>query len=335
MKAIRINNLNNQAKLEFTNIEEPNVINKNDIKVRVYATSLNYHDLGVVSGHMPTQNGRIPMADCSGIVEELGSDVTEFNVGDHVISTFFPTWLNGSPEVGDFSTVPGDGIDGFAQEVVVKPASSFTLAPKNYSHIQAATLTTAGLTAWRALVINGQIKKGETVLVLGTGGVSLFALQIAKELGANVIATSSSEAKIARLKELGADHVINYRETPLWGNKVLELTNGKGVDHVVEVGGANTFEQSTVACKVGGHIALIGVLSGVQAPINIANIVIKQQHIQGLVVGNREQQNQFVNALENYSFYPIISNIFKFKDLERAFEFQKNGEHFGKICVEY
>lgn len=335
MKAIKVNNSASQAKLELTDIAMPNIVNKHDIKVRVYATSLNYHDLGIVSGNMPTENGRIPMADCSGIVEEVGQSVQDFKVGDHVISTFFPTWFNGSPELGSFATVPGDGIDGFAQEVVVKPETSFTLAPKNYSHIQAATLTTAGLTAWRALVINGQLKKGETVLVLGTGGVSLFALQIAKALGASVIATSSSEAKIAKLKELGADQVINYRETPLWGEKVLELTDGKGVDHVVEVGGANTFEQSTVACKVGGHIALIGVLSGVQAPINTANIVIKQQNIRGLVVGNREQQQQFVHALESYPFFPIISNVFTFEQLEKAFEFQRNGEHFGKICIEY
>jgi NADPH:quinone reductase-like Zn-dependent oxidoreductase len=181
-------------------------------------------------------DGRIPMADGAGLVTAVGAGVTEFAVGDAVVSTFFPQWLSGRHVPSDFQLVPGDGVDGFAREFVNLPATSFTHAPKGWSHAEAATLTTAGLTAWRALVVDGHLKAGDTVLVLGTGGVSIFALQMAKSMGATVIATTSSAAKAEQLKALGADLVI-YKDQPEWGDAVLAATGGRGADIVVEVGG--------------------------------------------------------------------------------------------------
>lgn len=190
-----------------------------EISVRLHASSLNYHDFAVVSGMWGPSERRIPMADGAGLVTAVGAGVTEFKVGDAVVSTFFPDWLDGQPLVEGFASVPGDGIDGYARQQVTARATSFTRAPSGYSHAEAATLTTAGLTAWRALMADDQLKPGDSVLVQGTGGVSIFALQFAKLAGATVIATSSSDAKLERLKALGADHVINYRSTPAWASR--------------------------------------------------------------------------------------------------------------------
>ena len=243
-----------------------------EIKVRLHASSLNYHDFAVVSGMWGPTEDRIPMADGAGEVIAVGEGVTEFAVGDNVVSTFFPNWLDGEAEEEGFAAVPGDGVDGYAREQVTAPATSFTHAPKGYSHAEAATLTTAGLTAWRALFADDALKPGDTVLVQGSGGVSIFALQFAKLAGAQVIATSSSDEKLARLKALGADHLINYRKDPNWGETVRELTSGRGVDHVVEVGGPATLQQSMTAARVGGHISVIGILTGVSGEIGRAHV---------------------------------------------------------------
>ena len=185
-----------------------------EITVRLHANSLNYHDFAVVSGMWGPSEPRIPMADGAGLVTAVGPGIGDFAVGDAVVSAFFPGWSDGAPPFADFATVPGDGVDGYAREIVTAPAAAFTHAPKNYSHAEAATLTTAGLTAWRALHDDGGLKSGETVLVQGTGGVSIFALQFAKMAGATVIATSSSAEKLAKLEGLGADHLIDYRKNP-------------------------------------------------------------------------------------------------------------------------
>ena len=233
------------------------------ITVRLRASSLNYHDYAVVSGLWGPSEPRIPMSDGAGEVEAVGPGVTEYTVGDRVVSTFFPTWLEGAPRVEGFATVPGDGIDGYARDRVTAPAAAFTHAPRGWDHAEAATLTTAALTAWRALHADAGLKGGDVVLVQGTGGVSLFALQFAKAAGATVIATSSSDAKLERLRALGADHLINYRADPAWGDTARRLTDGRGVDHVLDVGGPGTLEQSMAAVRVGGHISVIGILTGV------------------------------------------------------------------------
>lgn len=303
-----------------------------EITVRIHASSLNYHDFGVVSrGVGPVR--RIPMSDGAGVVTEVGAGVREFSAGDHVVSTFFPTWLGGDPRLSDFATVPGDGIDGFARETVTLPATAFTHAPAAYSHAEAATLTTAGLTAWRALFVDGALKPGQTVLVLGTGGVSVFALQFAKAAGATVIATSGSGDKLARLRSLGADHVINYRDDPRWGHTVLTLTGGAGVDHVIEVGGAATLEQSVNAVRTGGHVAIIGVLSGADSPFNVRQILRKQLRITGLLVGSRRHQLDMVRALDATGIRPIIDRQFPLDEIADAFRYQAAQRHFGKIVL--
>lgn len=321
--------------LALVELPDPGQPGAGEVRVRIHANSLNYHDLGVVSGAMRAAKGRIPMSDGAGVVEAVGPGVDEFAVGDHVVSTFFPTWLDGEPPVADFSTTPGDGIDGFAREVIVAPATGFTKAPKGYTHAEAATLTTAGLTAWRALVVEGGLKAGDTVLVLGTGGVSVFALQIAKAMGATVIATSSSDDKLARVQALGADHLVNYRTQPEWGAAVRELTGGRGVDHVVEVGGAGTLAQSITAARIGGHIALIGVLTGPAGPVPTAALMMRQQKLGGIIVGSRSQQQAMIRGLDATGIRPVIDQSFGLADMADAFRLQQSGGHFGKIVLEH
>ncbi|WP_144148365.1 zinc-dependent alcohol dehydrogenase family protein [Paraburkholderia sp. BCC1884] len=333
MKAVRIGSPASVANLQVVEIDDPGQPAAGEIRVRIHASSLNFHDYGVVSGNLPAQAGRIPMADGAGVVESVGEGVSGFEAGDHVVSCFFPFWENGPPAIADFSTTPGDGVDGYAREAVVLPAHYFTRAPQGYSHQEAATLTTAGLTAWRALVVDGQIRAGATVLVLGTGGVSIFGLQLAKAMGASVIATSSSDAKLARLRELGADETINYRENPEWGKQVRQLTHGRGVDHVVEVGGPGTLPQSITACRIGGHIALIGVLTGRAGPVPTAALMARQQRLQGLIVGSRQEQLDMIRALEVTGIKPVIDSTFSLEKLADAFRHEESGAHFGKICV--
>lgn len=233
-----------------------------ELLVRIRASSLNAHDDFVVRGIIPCADGRIPMTDGAGEVIAVGEDVHEFKVGDSVVSTFWPYWLAGDMTLATKRDIPGDSINGYAGEYVCMPEHAFTMAPAGYTHVEAATLPTAGVAAWRGLVECGQLKLGDTVLVLGTGGVSIFALQFAKAAGARVIATSSSDEKLEKLKQLGADAAVNYKDVPNWGQEVKHLTDGRGVDHVIEVGGPGTLMQSIEACRIGGHIALIGVLTG-------------------------------------------------------------------------
>ena len=305
-----------------------------EIKVRLHANSLNYHDFAVVSGMWGPTEPRIPMADGAGVVLEVGEGVTEFSVGDHVVSTFFPTWLAGEPLVEGFATTPGDGVDGYAREVVTAMANAFTLAPKGWSHIEASTLTTAALTAWRALMSDDALKPGDTVLIQGTGGVSIFALQFAKMAGATVIATSSNDEKLERLKSFGADHLINYKKTPLWGNVVREITNHQGVDHVIEVGGPATLEQSMTAARIGGHISVIGILTGLGGEISIVSALIKQLRLQGVLVGNRTQQQEMIKAINANNMRPVIDKVFALENIVGAFRYQETNQHFGKICLE-
>lgn len=335
MKAIQLRQPGGLDKLEQTNLKDPGEPGPGEVRVRVRASSLNFHDLSVVLGQMPSDDGRIPMSDGAGVVEAVGTGVDEFAPGDHVVSTFFPQWNGDEPIIDNFSTTPGDGVDGFACEYVVRPVNAFTRIPADYSFAEAATLTTAGLTAWRALVVNGGIKAGDTVLVLGTGGVSIFALQMAKAMGAKVIATSSSNEKLKRVQELGADDVINYKETPEWGKKVQQLTEGRGVDHTVEVGGPGTLAQSIKATRIGGHIALIGVLTGASGEVPTAALMARQQRLQGLIVGSRKHQLDMIRGLESTGIKPVIDKRFSLDDIASAFKLQKEGGHFGKIVLEF
>jgi NADPH:quinone reductase-like Zn-dependent oxidoreductase len=305
-----------------------------EITVRVRASSLNYHDYAVVTGMIPTPDGRIPMSDGAGEVSAVGEGVSGFAIGDKVVSTFFPRWSDGEPALAVMGGVPGDSANGFAAEYVTAPTNAFTRAPAGYSDAEAATLTCAGLTAWRALVVNGALKSGDTVLVQGTGGVSIFALQFAKAAGATVIATSSSDAKLERLKAMGADHLINYRSEEKWGEKARALTGGRGVDHVVEIGGSGTMPQSIAACRIGGHIALIGVLAGVSGEVPTMFVMQGNQRIQGLTVGARRHQEDMIRAIDANGIRPVIDSHFPLERIADAFRHQESGKHFGKICLD-
>lgn len=314
--------------------EDPGQPGPGQIRVRLQASSLNYHDFAVVTGMIPAEAGRIPMSDGAGVVEAVGAGVSQFKAGDLVTSIFFPEWIDGAPPATAFRGVPGDGIDGYAREVVVTPEHWFTHVPKSYTAAEAATLTCAGLTAWRALFVDGTVKPGSTVLVQGSGGVSVFALQFAKAAGARVIATSSSDEKLARLKTLGADETINYKENPAWGMKAMELTGGAGVDCVVEIGGSGTLDQSMLATRVGGHVALIGVLAGFAGPVQTALLMAKNLRVQGLTVGSRQQQLDMIAGIDANGIKPVISDHFPLASLADAFRHQAANGHFGKIVVD-
>ncbi|MBS9403272.1 NAD(P)-dependent alcohol dehydrogenase [Halomonas sp. TRM85114] len=335
MKVVTLKQPGGLDNLMLEDAEAPGEPGAGEMRVRLHASSLNFHDYGLVAGMMPTENGRIPMSDGAGVVEAVGEEVSEFAVGDAVVSTFFPSWLEGPARLGNFATTPGDGVDGYAREQVIRPTTWFTHQPRGYSHEQAATLTTAGLTAWRALVVDGGLKAGDMVLVLGTGGVSIFALQFARLMGARVIATSSSDAKLERLAAMGAESTINYRTEPDWGRKVKALTDGQGVDHVVEVGGPGTLAQSIDAVRIGGHISLIGVLTGREGEIPTAKLMAKQARLQGLIVGSRRHQHQMIRAIEEGGLEPIIDRSFALEEIADAFRHQESGRHFGKICLTF
>jgi NADPH:quinone reductase-like Zn-dependent oxidoreductase len=335
MRAIRLRKPAGLDRLEL-GAAEHSPVGAGEVRVRLHATSLNYHDYLVVTGVLPAPDGRIPMCEGAGEVGEVGEGVSELAVGDRVMSTFFPRWRGGELTREAMAGVAGDrDADGYAREEVVVPASALARAPAGYTHAEAATLPCAALTAWRGLFVAAQVEPGDTALVQGTGGVSIFALQFAKAAGARVIATSSSPAKLERLRELGADHVINYREDPSWGKTARQLTGGRGVDHVVEIGGPGTLAQSIAACRLGGHISLIGVLTGFAGEVPTAAIMVGNVRISGITVGSREQQLAMIRAIEVNGIRPVIDSSYPLEGLADAFRHEESGRHFGKICVEW
>jgi NADPH:quinone reductase-like Zn-dependent oxidoreductase len=306
-----------------------------EILVRVRAVSLNFRDLMVVSG---TYNPRmklpaVPGSDCAGEVVEIGDGVAEWKVGDRVCSTLIPGWLSGGPTQEASKTAIGaGGSPGVFSEYRVFDESAVVRAPQHLSFEEAATLPCAAVTAWHALVVSGSVRPGETVLTLGTGGVSIFALQFAKALGARVIITSSSDEKLARAKELGADDTINYRTNENWERSVLELTGGAGADHVVEVGGVGTLTRSVKSVRVGGHIALIGALE-TAGEFNPIPVFMKGIRMQGIFVGSREMFLQMNRFIEEKGLTPVIDSRFRFEDMKAALGEMRSGSHFGKIVI--
>ncbi len=333
MKAVKLAKPGGLNNLTITQLA-PRQPGRGEVLVRIRASSLNYHDYLVVQGAIPATDGRIPMSDGAGEVVEVGDDVHTLAKGDKVLSLFFPNWAGGPASPNDLRVVPGDSADGFACEYVTAPAQAFTRAPTGYSDAEAATLTCAGLTAWRALVTDGELRAGEVVLVQGTGGVSIFALQFAKAFGATVIATSSSDEKLARLQALGADHVINYKADPKWGQAAIDLTDGRGVDHVIEIGGGGTIGQSVAAARLGGHIAIIGVLAGYSMEMPVVAFIGKQLRVMGVSVGNRHEQQEMIRAINANGLRPVIDSHFPLDQIADAFRHQESGRHFGKICLD-
>lgn len=335
MRAMRVNNPGGLDNLELIQIE-PVEPQHGEIRIRNHASSLNFHDYVVAIGLLPVDDGRIPMSDGAGIVEAVGPGVEQFKPGDSVMSCFFPNWADGRADTAaKLGGVPGDNVNGFAAETVTMTATAFTHIPENYSFEQAATLPCAAATAWRALMVEARIKAGDTVLVQGSGGVSVFALQFAKAAGCDVIATSSSTAKLATLKALGADELINYREDVNWGDKVLEITGGRGADVIVEVGGAGTLPQSVRAVTMGGHISMIGVLTGIQGEVPTAELFQKNAVISGITVGSRASQEDMVKAINANGLVPVIERSFGLEELAEAFRLQESQQHLGKICLSF
>lgn len=304
-----------------------------EIQVEVKASSLNFHDYAVVTGLIATEDGRIPLSDGAGIVTAVGEGVTEFAVGDKVLSCFFPNWQDGRPTLTRLLGVPGDHCNGFAARSVTMAASGFTRMPRQLGFEAAATLACAGLTAWRATMVETHLKPGDWVLVQGSGGVSVFALQFAKMLGCRVIATSSADEKLGRLKALGADHLINYRQHTNWGEQVLEITEGHGVDLIVEVGGPATLPQSVRAVAFDGCISMLGVLTGIAGELPITELFQKNAVISGITVGSRNHQLDMIAAVEAHRLEPVIDSTYPLETLADAFRHQESQRHFGKICM--
>lgn len=306
------------------------------ILLQMKAASLNYRDLLMIQGHYNPRQPLplIPCSDGVGEVLEVGEGVRRVKAGDRVATLFAQRWLAGEPDQEKLRSSLGGPLDGTLAERMVLDADGVVPVPSHLSDAQVATLPCAALTAWSALVTQGGVKAGDTVLVQGTGGVSIFALQFARLLGARVILTSSSDEKLERARGLGAHETLNYRTDPRWGASALALTDGRGVDHVVEVGGAGTLEQSLKAVRFGGAISVIGVLSGVSAPLNILPILMKNVRLQGILVGHRESFEAMNRAIEVARLEPVVDKTFPFTEARQALELMARGSHFGKICLE-
>ncbi len=311
-------------------------IKENEILIEMEAVSLNYRDLLMITGNYNPKL-KLPIVPCSdgcGVILKKGKHVKEFKEGDRVLPLFAQGWYEGKPYKAIFKNTLGGPLNGTLQKYMVVPESEVVLAPKNLTPIEACTLPCAGLTAWNSLIEHGKVIPGEFVLVLGTGGVSIFSLQIAKLLSANIILLSSSEEKLQKAKGIGANFLINYKQNPEWEREVLKLTDFEGVDHIIEVGGVGTLEKSIRCVKPGGSIYLIGVLAGRQAPVDLTPILMQNIKIQGVIVGHKRSLIQMIRAFEFHNIKPIIDKIFEFEEAPKAFEYLKSASHFGKICIQ-
>lgn len=309
-----------------------------EVLVRVKACSLNYRDWLMVQGvYNPKQKlPLIPLSDGAGEVMATGPGVTAFRPGDRVLGHFFPNWQSGGPSAEKFSISMGGPYDGWLCESRTYPAHALSRIPDHLSFADAASLPCAALTAWSAVVTLGQVQPGDLVLVQGTGGVSLFALQFAKLAGAEVIVTSSSDEKLEKAKTLGADHGINYRSNPEWGRAARQISGGRGLDHIVEVGGAGTLNQSIRAIRPGGTVSMIGVLSGPMSNDLLLPLVVMQQvRLQGVTVGSKEGFDAMLRAMTLSKMKPVLDRSFDFSEsgVRVAYDHMGKGAAFGKIVV--
>ncbi|MEO8308356.1 MAG: NAD(P)-dependent alcohol dehydrogenase [Pseudomonadota bacterium] len=313
--------------------EAPASLQSNQVRVRLRAASLNFRDTMVSRGMYPNSSSTplVPGSDGAGDVIETGGAVTRFKVGDRVTTSFFPDWIEGPPTPQKVAGALGGGGAGtFAQEIVLAE-HSLIRSPHHLGYAQAATLTCAGVTAWRALFVAAQVRPGETVLLLGTGGVSIWALQLAKAAGARVIITSSSDVKLARARELGADEVINYTNTPEWSGEVRRLTHGMGVDAVLEVGGEKTIGQSLASVRMDGTIVIIGAVSGVGGAILPRQLITGSTRVQGVYVGSRSMHEELARFVELTQIVPVVDRMFPLEEAPDAYTYFLAGRHFGKV----
>lgn len=338
MKAYQIAKQDDLYKMNLNEVSDPE-IGPSDVLVEMKAWSLNYRDLSMLRGgyyrndKVKTDPPLIPLSDGAGEVVAVGDAVTRFKKGDRVAGIFFQTWIDGDLTNEQIGSALGGALDGVLAEKVVLNENGLVKIPDSLSYEEGATLPCAAVTAWQALSLD-PVKPGDVVLMLGTGGVSIFALQFAKAAGAETIITSSSDEKLERAKELGADHIINYKNTPDWEKEVLKITGGQGVDNVIEVGGPGTLEKSITSTKVSGRISLIGVLSGQpeQNPSPVM-IMLKRLTLQGIYVGSREMFEAMNKTIEEKGIKPVIGKTFEFKDAADSFDYLKSGSHFGKIVI--
>jgi NADPH:quinone reductase-like Zn-dependent oxidoreductase len=308
----------------------------NDVLVAMEGVSLNYRDLVAWKNMAGRQvDGRVPASDGAGIVVEVGRSVTQWRAGDRVAGCFFPKWQSGRFDLSNHRFDLGGNLDGMLRRHVVMHEDSWVRVPSHLHLLAASTLPCAALTAWVSLVSRGGLTRGQTVLVLGTGGVSIFALQIAKSMGARVMVTSSSDIKLERAKALGADAGVNYQTHPEWSGQVWDWTGGRGVDHVVEVGGPGTLDQSMKSVAGGGHIALIGVLTGFGASAaSLFPLLARNVTVSGIYVGSREAFVQMNQMFEDGRIEPVIDRVFPFEAAPDAFAYLASGRHFGKVVIQ-
>lgn len=305
-----------------------------EVLVRVAAASINYRDLGILAGVYPNKAAVIPLSDGAGTVERVGPGVRGFSSGDAVIGCFYADWQAGPATAANHAASLGCEHDGVLAEYVCLPATGLVHKPASLDFAQAATLPCAALTAWSALFTEGGLQPGQHVLVQGTGGVALFALQFARMAGAMVTVISGSDDKLDRARALGAHHTINYRTTPEWSAQALEITGGRGVDLVVELGGADTLAQSMRCVTVGGHISVVGVLSGLEAKIFVPDMLFRHIRLCGITVGHREDFLAMNRAIDQHGIEPVIDTRFGFDEAALAYEALPRGLHFGKLVIE-
>jgi NADPH:quinone reductase-like Zn-dependent oxidoreductase len=334
MKAYRLHNFSGSDALRLDELPSPTP-GPGQVSIRLRAVSLNYRDLMVSKGvyNPKARLPLVPVSDGAGEVIAVGAGVTRWKPGERVVACFMPDWVDGPPDETKARSALGAGEAGLLAQEAVLPEHGLVPVPGHLSFEEAATLPCAGVTAWNALVTSGGLKPGDTVLVQGTGGVSIFALQFARLAGARVIATSSSDAKLERVRELGASDLINYKTTAEWDKKARELTGGIGVDHIIEVGGAGTLPKSIRAVRLGGHIALIGVLTGAGGEVNPLPIVMKNVRVQGIFVGSRAMFEAMNRAITVAGLHPVVDRVFEFEQAPQAYKHLESGAHFGKVVV--
>ena len=332
MKECRIDTFGIDA-LSLVDVDPP-ALKAGEVLVRLRATSINYRDMMMVEGgYNPRMTlPRVPFSDGAGEVIEVGEGVTKWRPGDRVCPTFFQSWIDGPINYAKSKTNLGGDLDGCLREFGIFHEDGLVRIPEHLSFEEAATLPCAAVTVWNALMISGGLMSGETVLLQGTGGVSIFALQFAKLVGARVLITSSSDEKLERARSLGADETLNYSKREDWDTWALGLTNKQGVDHVVEVGGAGTLQRSMRAARMGGHIAVIGVVAG-KGEYSHTPIFMKALRLIGVFVGSREMFEEMNRAIEESRMRPVIDRTFAFEEARDALKFMKEDSHFGKIVI--
>lgn len=335
MKAYRISHGGQIDGLQLEDIVE-RPLKPYEVRVRVRAVSLNYRDLVIAKGMDPTKVDRpvIPCSDGAGDVIAVGSMVRRVKPGDRVAASFFPHWLEGGPDRSKVRNSLGGDVDGMLAEEVTLHEETLAKIPDQLGYVEASTLPCAGVTAWNAIFESSDVRPGDTVLLLGTGGVSILGLQLAKAAGLRVIVTSSSDEKLARARALGADVTINYRATPEWQDEVLNQTGGEGVDVVLEVGGQGTVTRSVASTAVGGTIAVIGGVSGFGGEVNPMTLTLGAKRMIGIYVGSRAMLEQAAGLVAGTGMKPVVDRVFPFTEAQEAYRHLESGAHFGKVVIE-